>query len=94
VLAQITTTSLLGGFGSAARDAATEFLQRGWAHVLASDAHSATHRPPLLSEGVRAAEKIVGEAAWDLVSTNPAAILHGGEVEAPRPIKKARRWLR
>ena len=94
VLVQITTTSLLGGFGSAARNAATEFLQRGWTHVLASDAHSATHRPPLLSEGIRAAEKIVGEAAWDLVTVNPAAILNGDDVAPPRPAKKARRWLR
>lgn len=94
VLTQITTTSLLGGFGAAARNAAVEFLQRGWAHVLASDAHSATHRPPILSEGVRAAERIVGDQAWDLVSANPAAILNGDEVEPPRPVKKARRWPR
>jgi protein-tyrosine phosphatase len=94
VLTQITTTSLLGGFGAATRNAAVEFLQRGWAHVLASDAHSATHRPPILSEGVRAAERIVGDQAWDLVTVNPAAILNGDEVESPRPVKKARRWPR
>lgn len=94
VLAQITTTSLLGGFGPAARNAATEFLQRGWAHVLASDAHSPAHRPPVLSEGIRAAEKILGDSAWDLATVNPAAILNGDDVEPPRPAKKPRRWLR
>jgi protein-tyrosine phosphatase len=94
VLVQVTTTSLLGGFGPAARNAAVEFLQQGWAHVLASDGHSAGHRPPALSEGVRAAEKVVGEQAWDLVVKNPAAILDGQDVEPPRPAQKARRWLR
>jgi protein-tyrosine phosphatase len=93
VLVQLTTTSLLGGLGPQVRNAAVEFLQRGWAHILASDAHSANHRPPVLSEAVRAAEKILGERAWDLVTTNPAAILNGGDVEPPRPAKKARRWL-
>ncbi len=91
VLVQITTTSILGGFGVQAKSAAQAFLERGWVHVLASDAHSANHRPPLLTEAARAAERIVGADAWRLVSTNPAAILGGSEdVEPARPARRAR----
>lgn len=92
VLIQITTTSVLGGFGAQAMSAAMAFLRRGWVHVLASDAHSANHRPPSLTEAARAAEKIVGPLAWNLVTTNPAAILgDGDDVEPARPARKARR---
>lgn len=92
VLVQITTTSILGGFGAQARAAALTFLDRGWVHVLASDAHSANHRPPALTEAARVAERIVGADAWRLVSTNPAAILDDSDdVEPARSTKAARR---
>jgi len=92
VLVQITTTSILGGFGAQAKSAAAAFLERGLVHVLASDAHSANHRPPLLTEGARAAERIIGPEAWNLVNTNPAAILGDrDDVEPARPAKKTRR---
>lgn len=92
VLVQITTTSILGGFGAQAMSAAMAFLRRGWVHVLASDAHSANHRPPMLTEAARAAEKIVGPEAWNLVGANPAAILRDSDdVQPARPARKARR---
>lgn len=92
VLTQITATSVLGGFGAQAKAAAVAFLERGWVHVLASDAHSANHRPPILTEAARAAERIVGPDAWRLVSANPQAILRDSDdVERARPAKKARR---
>ncbi len=92
VLVQITTTSVLGGFGAQAKSAAMAFLQRGWVHVLASDAHSASRRPPSLMEATRTAERLIGPEAWNLVTTNPAAILgDSDDVEPARPAKKARR---
>lgn len=90
VLVQITTTSILGGFGAQAKSAAMAFLQCGWVHVLASDAHSAHPRPPSLTEATREVEKVIGPDAWHLVTTNPAAILDDGDyVEPARPAKKA-----
>ncbi len=92
VLVQITTTSVLGGFGAQAKSAAMTFLQQGWVHVLASDAHSANHRPPSLTDAVRELEKVIGLEAWSLVTTNPAAILDDRDEVAPaRRAKKARR---
>jgi len=45
-------------------------------HFIASDAHGLRGRPPLLSEALRAAAKIVGaEAAERLVVANPMAVI-------------------
>jgi protein-tyrosine phosphatase len=77
-IAQITAGSLLGHFGAPAAACAREYLTRGWVHLLASDAHWADERPPGLSEGVRAAARLVGEAAARaLVVDNPGAVLEG-----------------
>jgi protein-tyrosine phosphatase len=44
--------------------------------VLATDAHNLQGRAPVLTEGVAAAARVVGEqAAQDLVNRNPRAIL-------------------
>jgi protein-tyrosine phosphatase len=54
----------------------------GQVHFLASDAHSATHRRPVLSEGVSVAATIIGEqAALKLVTSNPAAVLSGRNLD-------------
>ncbi len=77
-LVQITAGSLTGNFGADSRDCASYMLKRGQVHFLATDAHSATHRRPVLSEGVSAASAIIGdEAAQKLVTSNPAAVLSG-----------------
>jgi protein-tyrosine phosphatase len=77
-LVQITAESLVGGFGPEARACAIYLLRNKAVHVLATDAHSPTWRPTVLSGGVRAAAKIIGEsAARRLVTTNPAAVIAG-----------------
>jgi protein-tyrosine phosphatase len=73
---QITAGSLLGRFGSEARYFAERMLDEGLVHILATDAHSPKHRPPVLAEGRRAAERWVGIAeAGRLVVERPQAIL-------------------
>jgi protein-tyrosine phosphatase len=60
----------------AARHTAREMLQRGWVHIIASDAHNTSTRRPGLSAARDAAAKIVGAAqAQAMVITNPQAIL-------------------
>jgi len=81
-LVQITAMSLLGEFGDEARKFSIHLLKRDLVHVMASDGHSATVRPPLLSEGVKAAAALIGdERARELVETIPAAIV------ADRPVR-------
>jgi protein-tyrosine phosphatase len=50
-------------------------------HLLATDAHWADERPPVLSAGRRAAASVVGEdAARKLVEDNPRAIIEGRDL--------------
>lgn len=73
---QVTAGSLNGRFGSGAQRFADKLLDDGLVHVLATDAHSIHHRPPLLTEGWKAAEKWVGtDEAFRLVVERPQAIL-------------------
>jgi protein-tyrosine phosphatase len=82
VRAQVTATALTGAFGREPRRAAHDLVARGLATVVASDAHHATARPPLLEAELRAAG-LSGLADW-LCHEVPAALLAGGE-PPPRP---------
>ncbi len=80
-LVQLTAASLDGGFGPAAKACSRYLLKKKMVHCLASDGHSAQQRPPLLSAGLKAAEKIVGkDAARALVFDNPEKILNGLDI--------------
>lgn len=97
VLVQLTSASFTGGRRSRRRSLAVHILRNGWAHVLASDAHSAEWRPPDLRPGVEAAKRAVPEAAREIdwmVAVGPLAIVQGVELP-PRPPRAevARRGL-
>ncbi|MFZ5585634.1 MAG: tyrosine-protein phosphatase [Thermodesulfobacteriota bacterium] len=90
-LSQLTGMSLTGGFGPKARKQARHLLREGLAHIIASDAHSPRHRPPLLSEAREALIDLVGsETALLMLKTWPQAVLEGRELELP-PLPVARR---
>jgi protein-tyrosine phosphatase len=75
-LAQMTAMSLTGGFGREVRKAAGLFMETNLVHFIATDAHDSMERPPILSVGVEAARKIVGDGkAVAMVTEIPAAIL-------------------
>ncbi len=77
---QVTSGSLTGRFGRSARYWAERMLDEGLVHVLATDAHGVERRPPLLGEGVVAAEKWVrAEEAQYLVEDRPRAVLANEE---------------
>ncbi|GAB6097829.1 tyrosine protein phosphatase [Desulfatiferula olefinivorans] len=80
-LVQITGGSLTGEFGTRIRSCARTLLKKKLVHVIASDAHSAGFRRPVLSEALTAAEKMLGpEAAGKLVRDNPRAVILGEPV--------------
>ncbi|GAA4854171.1 tyrosine-protein phosphatase [Luteimonas vadosa] len=73
---QVTSGALTGRFGPRVRYMADRFIAEGKAHLLATDAHDPTRRPPLLAEGRRAAARLIGEVqAGYLVEERPAWIL-------------------
>lgn len=49
-LSQLTTSSLLGNFGSNVRRASLKIIDNNLAHFIASDAHSATTRPFVMTQ--------------------------------------------
>lgn len=85
VLLQISSGSLLSERrGSRSRALARALIERGLAHVLASDAHTTEPwRPPNLADGMAAAAEIAPARAEWMVTDAPAAILEG--VPLPRP---------
>ena len=97
VLVQVTGASFIRKRRSGTRVLAVELLERGWAHVIASDAHATEWRPPDLAEGVEAARRAMPEAAAEIdwmVTAAPLAIVQGVELP-PRPARgSARRGLR
>ena len=91
ILVQLTARSLSGR--GAATGAARILLERGWAHVLASDAHAVDRRPPDLGAHLRQAVDAFPHAADELewmVTAAPRAILDGRPL-GERPARRARR---
>ena len=74
---QITASALCGDWGRRAKKTCESLLKQGLVSVIASDAHEAKRRTPILSQAHKAASKIVGSAVADsLVEGNPSAILN------------------
>src|SRR4051812_13407546 len=76
VKTQVTTGSVTGEFGPAAEAAAIDWLKRGWVHVMATDAHNVTKRPPRFRAArARVAELVGEETAQSLFVDNPKSIV-------------------
>lgn len=91
-LVQLTAASLDGRLGQRSRRAGLVLLERGLAHLLASDAHT----PDIRGIGMSAAVEAIGDAdlaRWLTVDV-PGAIVSGEDIP-PRPdAPKRRRWRR
>jgi protein-tyrosine phosphatase len=86
-LGQVTAMSLTGGFGPMAKQLAEQLLIHRLVHVIATDAHSIEERPPILTPGVKAASRLVGQGeALRMVTEYPRAILEGKRPSVPAPI--------
>ena len=73
---QITCGSLAGAFGKNAQYWAERMLDEGLVHILATDAHDTSRRPPIMSQGRDLAARRVGaEEAHNLVVVRPKGVL-------------------
>jgi len=80
-LVQVTANAFTGFWGPKSRKAAEWLLHREAVHVVASDAHDLSMRPPVLSEARDRVAALAGvEIADALVMHNPAAIVAGQHV--------------
>ncbi|MBB6599034.1 CpsB/CapC family capsule biosynthesis tyrosine phosphatase [Luteimonas sp. MC1825] len=101
VFMQVTSGALTGRFGRRAQYWGERFVGEGHCHILATDAHHPTRRPPLLAEGREAAARLVGaEEAGHMVVTRPAAMIANARADtlpslpAPAMPKPPRFWQR
>lgn len=80
--AQITASALTGAWGKKALQMAQWLLKKGAVHMLATDAHDISRRPPVLSEARNIVAEQFGEkVAQALVATYPQAVINN----APPP---------
>jgi protein-tyrosine phosphatase len=78
---QITAGSLIGDFGQVAEQAAWFFLERGWANVVATDAHDVHQRRPCMSAAYECiAHKFSTQIARELCIENPTRVLQGADL--------------
>ncbi|HEU5100652.1 MAG TPA: CpsB/CapC family capsule biosynthesis tyrosine phosphatase, partial [Roseiflexaceae bacterium] len=98
VLMQVTAAALLGEQGQRLRATTETLLTHGMAHILASDTHGVPpRRSPRLDGAQQRAAALIGQAAATaLVSSTPAAVLHGQPLRltAPRRVTQPHGWLR
>jgi protein-tyrosine phosphatase len=95
VLTQVTADSLTGKSGFWAVRTARILLKCGLVHLIATDAHSPTRRPPLLARAVEAAGRIVGQdRAAMMVHDVPLAVLEGKDFPEAWARTEPKPWWR
>ena len=92
---QITAGSVIGHFGKLAQRFTRELFGRGLVHVVASDAHDCTHRPPALADAYDALCADYGSPAIrPLFVDNPRAVITGDTIVSDMgPQRLQRRWF-
>jgi protein-tyrosine phosphatase len=87
---QVTANSLTGHWGEGPKKMARWLLDHDAVHVIASDAHDPSFRPPVLSKAYDViAEAYDDDLARALVNDNPSAIVRGLPLPYfPQPLKK------
>jgi protein-tyrosine phosphatase len=90
-LMQVTCGSLTGTFGPASQQMSEWMLDQGLVHILATDAHGARSRRPLMDRSYQIASRLAGpEVATRLCCTNPTAIAAGRDIgDSRKPNKRA-----
>lgn len=80
-LLQLTAGSITGGFGRRPLYWSERMLDEGLVDVVATDAHSPTGRPPLLSPAREVIARRLGESeAFEMVYNRPARVLRGEQM--------------
>jgi protein-tyrosine phosphatase len=75
---QVTAGSLLGEFGQRAYDHAWQLIRAGLVALVATDAHDAVQRPPLLTAAIERLTQQVGhEATRTIAIDNPLRVIEG-----------------
>jgi len=87
---QVTASAVTGYWGERPWHIATWLLERNAVHFLATDAHDAKHRVPILSAARKEVAEVCGaDIAQALVDDNPRAVISGKPLPYfPDPVVK------
>lgn len=92
-LMQVTAGSLMGTFGSRSQELSEWMLEQGLVHFIATDAHGARSRRPLMRRAYDRIAELVGEpTALDLCSINPELVACGKPVAGGIRTRPRRGW--
>jgi len=90
-LLQLTAGSLTGTFGRQVQHFSEALIERGLVHFVATDAHGATARRPLMRRAFERVAELAGvEAACEVCCRNPACVAEGRDVAPGR--RRRRSW--
>lgn len=95
VLIQITADSLTGDAGLRALSTAKFLVESRLAHIIATDSHSKTERPPKIQEALELAVSLIGkDIAMKMVKEWPGAVIRGESpvIDLPVMVAKKRKW--
>jgi protein-tyrosine phosphatase len=94
-LMQMNADSVAGKFGPGVMNSCRRLIQRGLVHLIASDAHSADRRPPLLRQARENVVRWTSESTAELLfQTNPRALWNGEEARLPQAMSWLARFRR
>jgi protein-tyrosine phosphatase len=93
-LVQVSSASITDPPNRLFQRALRKWFQRGMVHVLGSDGHSPTRRPPRIKAAYQVIGQWVGSTEADRIgSINGMAILQGLPLRVPAPKPRRRRWI-
>ena len=71
-----------------------KWFQRGLVHLLGSDGHSSTHRPPRMADAYHQIVRWTDNSTADRIcSTNGLALFQGLHLRVPKPQPLGKRWF-
>lgn len=82
---QLTGASIIGEFGKPAQACARKLIERGWATVVATDAHNLRHRPPNLDRAYEALVELGGDALARQFTIDMPEKIVGGDALCDSP---------
>lgn len=83
-LFQVTAASLTGLFGPSVEASAWQWVERGLVHLIASDAHDLTQRPPRFTEAIdQITRRVTHATARRLCIENPLHVVRGETIDVP-----------
>lgn len=78
--AQVTTHSLLGGFGSRIEQAAWSLCRQGLIHIVSSDAHHVDRRGFRMQEAYQRVDQVLGSRIKEIFRQNATSIFYNGSI--------------